>query len=126
MLRLEDQENHPYRPNLTSPPVPKRKLKFKPQVSTQELAQELPFSEEPGKGPWDTPSERVESIKKAVKRRIRKKPTDAAKKKAESLARTPWIGKRGKPRNGTDPETPSCSAIPTEATTTLATRGQAI
>ena len=40
-----------------------------------------------GVEPWDTPSERVENIKRAVKRTIRKKTTDAAKKKAASLAK---------------------------------------
>ena len=44
----------PPKPNIT--PSAKKKLKFTPQVSTQELARELPFSEEPGTGPWDTPS----------------------------------------------------------------------
>ena len=75
----------PPKPSFT--PSAKKKLKFTPQVSTQELAQELPFSETYGAEPWDTPSERAESIKKAVKRNIRKKATDAAKKKAKSLAK---------------------------------------
>ena len=75
----------PPKPNIT--PSAKKKLKFTPQVSSAELAQELPFSDTYGVEPWDTPSERVESIKKAVKRGIRKKATDAAKKKAESLAK---------------------------------------
>ena len=75
----------PPKPIIT--PSAKKKLKFTPEASTEELAKELPFSEEPGTGPWDTPSERVESIKKAVKRGIRKKATDAAKKKVESLAK---------------------------------------
>ena len=73
------------RPSIT--PSAKKKLKFTPQVSSAELAQELPFSEEPGIGPWDTPSERVESIKKAVNRSIRKKAVGAAKKKGKSLAK---------------------------------------
>ena len=71
----------PPKPNIT--PSAKKKLKFTPQVSSAEL----PFSDTYGVEPWDTPSERVESIKKAVKRGIRKKATDAAKKKAESLAK---------------------------------------
>ena len=75
----------PPKPSFT--PSAKKKLKFTPQVSTQELAQELPFSEEPGTGPWDTPSERVESIKKSLKRSIRKKAAGAAKKKGKSLAK---------------------------------------
>ena len=75
----------PPKPSFT--PSAKKKLKFTPQVNTQELAQELPFSDTYGAEPWDTPSERAESIKKAVKRRIRKKATDAAKKKAESLTK---------------------------------------
>ena len=75
----------PPKPIIT--PSAKKKLRFTPEVSTQELAQELPFSDTHGVEPWDTPSERVESIKKAVKRSIRKKATDAAQKKAESLAK---------------------------------------
>lgn len=75
----------PPKPIIT--PSAKKKLRFTPEVSTEELAQELPFSDTHGAEPWDTPSERVESIKKAVKRSIRKKATDAAQKKAESLAK---------------------------------------
>ena len=75
----------PPKPIIT--PSAKKKLRFTPEVSTEELAQELPFSDTHGVEPWDTPSERVESIKKAVKRSIRKKATDAAQKKAESLAK---------------------------------------
>ena len=56
-------------------------------ISSAELAQELPFSEEPGTGPWDTPSERVESIKKSIKRSLRKKAAGVAKKKGKSLAK---------------------------------------
>ena len=54
----------PPKPNIT--PSAKKKLKFSPQVSTQELAQELPFSEDIAPKPWDTPT-------LAVKRKIRKK-----------------------------------------------------
>ena len=81
----------PPKPNIT--PSAKKKLKFTPQVSSAELAQELHFSEEPGTEPWDTPSERVESLKKAVKRGIPKKATDFAKKKGKSLAKKAldWI-----------------------------------
>ena len=75
----------PPRPKIT--PSAKKKLKFTTPLSSAELAQGLPFSDTIGQEPWDTPSERVESIKKAVKRSIRKKATDAAKKKAESLAK---------------------------------------
>ena len=75
----------PPKPKIT--PSAKKKLKFTTPLSREELAQELPFSDTYGVEPWDTPSERVESIKKAVKRGIRKKATDAAKKKAESLAK---------------------------------------
>ena len=75
----------PPKPNIT--PSAKKKLKFTPQVSSAELAHELPFSEEPGTGPWDTPSERVDSIKKPVKRGIRKKAAGVAKKKAAGLAK---------------------------------------
>ena len=75
----------PPKPKIT--PSAKKKLKFTTPLSSEELAQGLPFSDTYGQEPWDTPSERVESIKKAVKRSIRKKATDAAKKKAESLAK---------------------------------------
>ena len=75
----------PPKPNIT--PSAKKKLKFTPQPSSAELAHELPFSEEAGIEPWDTPSERVDSIKKAVKRGIRKKAAGVAKKKAAGLAK---------------------------------------
>ena len=75
----------PPKPKIT--PSAKKKLKFTTPLSSEELAQGLPFSDTYGVEPWDTPQERVESIKKAVKRSIRKKATDAAKKKAESLAK---------------------------------------
>ena len=75
----------PPKPKIT--PSAKKKLKFTTPLSREELAHELPFSDTYGQEPWDTPSERVESIKKAVKRGIRKRATDAAKKKAESLAK---------------------------------------
>ena len=68
----------PPKPNIT--PSAKKKLKFTPQVSTQELALELPFSEDIEPKPWDTPT-------LAVKRKIRKKAAAVAKKKAESLAK---------------------------------------
>ena len=54
----------PPKPSFT--PSAKKKLKFTPQVSTEELAQELPFSEDIAPKPWDTPT-------LAVKRKIRKK-----------------------------------------------------
>ena len=71
------------------PPVPpkpsmtlsaKKKLRFTPQVSTEELAQELPFSEASAPKPWDTPT-------LAKKRKIRKKAAVVAKKKGKSLAK---------------------------------------
>ena len=75
----------PPKPNIT--PSAKKKLKFTPQVSSAELTHELPFSEEAGIEPWDTPSERVDSIKKAGKHGIRKKAAGVAKKKAAGLAK---------------------------------------
>ena len=76
----------PPKPSLT--PSAREKLRFTtPEASSEELAQELPFSEEPGTGPWDTPSERVEAIKKSIKRNIRKKAAGAAKKKGKNLAK---------------------------------------
>ena len=75
----------PPRPHIT--PSAKKKLKFTTPLSSAELAEELPFSEEPGTGPWDTPSERVETIKQSIKRGIRKKVAEVAKKKGKSLAK---------------------------------------
>ena len=43
----------PPKPSFT--PSAKKKLCFTPQVSTEELAQELPFSEDIAPKPWDTP-----------------------------------------------------------------------
>ena len=68
----------PPKPNIT--PRAQKKLKFTPQVSSVELAQELPFSEDIAPKPWDTPT-------LAVKRKIRKKAAAVAKKKAKSLAK---------------------------------------
>ena len=75
----------PPKPKIT--PSAKKKLRFTPQVSSAELAQELPFSEEPGTEPWDTPGERVDSIKRSVKRQIRKSAGGVAKKTGKSLAK---------------------------------------
>ena len=75
----------PPKPKIT--PSAKKKLKFTTPLSSEELAKDLPFSDTYGQEPWDTPSERVESIKKAVKRGTRKKAADAAKKKATGLAK---------------------------------------
>ena len=75
----------PPKPNIT--PSAKKKLKFTPQPSSAELAQELPFSDTYGVEPWDTPSERVDSINKAVKRKIRQKDKEVSKKKAAGLAK---------------------------------------
>ena len=75
----------PPKPRFT--PSAKKKLKFTTPLSSEELAKDLPFSDTYGQEPWDTPSERVESIKKAVKRGIRKKAADAAKKQAASVAK---------------------------------------
>ena len=75
----------PPKPKIT--PSAKKKLKFTTPLTSEELAQDLPFSEEPGTAPWDTPSERVDSIKQSVKRGIRKKAAGVAKKKAASVAK---------------------------------------
>ena len=75
----------PPKPKIT--PSAKKKIKFTTPLSSEELAKDLPFSDTYGQEPWDTPSERVESIKKAVKRGIRKKAADAAKKKAAGVAK---------------------------------------
>ena len=83
----------PPKPKIT--PSAKKKLKFTTPttpLSSAELAHELPFSEEPETGPWDTPSERVDSIKQSVKREIRKKTTDSAKKKAAGIAKKKAAG----------------------------------
>ena len=96
----------------------KNKLRLTPQVSTEELAQELPFSEDIAPKPWDTPT-------LAVQRKIRKKAAAVAKKKEKVWPRKPWSGKRGKPSDGMDPETLCCAPIPA-TTTTVSTRGQVI
>ena len=61
----------PPKPKIT--PSAKKKLMFTTLLSSEELAKDLPFSDTYGVEPWDTPKERVDSIKKAVKRGIRKK-----------------------------------------------------
>ena len=58
----------------------KNKLRLTPQVSTEELAQELPFSEDIAPKPWDTPT-------LVIKPKIRKKAAAVVKKKGESLAK---------------------------------------
>ena len=68
----------PPKPNIT--PSAKKKLKFTPKVSSAELAKELPFSEDVAPKPWDTPS-------LAVKRKIRQKAKEVAKKEAAGLAK---------------------------------------
>ena len=75
----------PPKPKIT--PSAKKKLKFTPSVSTKELASNLPFSGTFGVEPWDTDSERVESIKKSVKHQVRRTATEAAKRKAAGLAK---------------------------------------
>ena len=68
----------PPKPNIT--PSAKKKLKFTPKASSAELAKELPFSEDVAPKPWDTPS-------LAIKRKIRQKAKEVAKKKAAGLAK---------------------------------------
>ena len=55
-------------------------------MSSAELAKELPFSEETAVEPWDTPSERVDTIKKSLQR-FRKKAIWIGKKKGKSVAK---------------------------------------
>ena len=74
----------PPKPRFT--PSAKKKLKFTtPPPSSAELAKELPFSEDAGPEPWDTPS-------LAVKRKIRQKAKEVAKKKAKEKAAS-WAKK---------------------------------
>ena len=80
----------PPKPKIT--PSAKKKLKFTTPLTSAELAHELPFSDKIGVEPWDTPGERVETIKRTVTRDIRKRTTDAAKKKAESIAKKKAAG----------------------------------
>ena len=75
----------PPRPKIT--PSAKKKLKFTPAPSSAELAEKLPFSDTIGQEPWDTPKERVETIKQSIKRGIRKKAAEVAKKKAKEAAK---------------------------------------
>ena len=80
----------PPRPSIT--PSAKKKLKFTTPLSSEELAHELPFSEKIGVEPWDTPKERVDTIKRKALRDIRKKTTDSAKKKAAGIAKKKAAG----------------------------------
>ena len=76
----------PPKPKIT--PSAKKKLKFTTPatpLSSAELAKELPFSEDAGPAPWDTPS-------LAVKRKIRQKAKEVAKKKAGSIAKKKAAG----------------------------------
>ena len=76
----------PSKPRFT--PSAKKKLKFTTPttpLSSAELAKELPFSEDAGPAPWDTPS-------LAVKRKIRQKAKEVAKKKAKEKAAS-WAKK---------------------------------
>ena len=68
----------PPKPNIT--PSAKKKLKFTPPLSSAELAKELPFSEEVGPTPWDTPTI-------AIKRKIKQKAKEVARKKGKSLVK---------------------------------------
>ena len=77
----------PPKPNIT--PSAKKKLRFTPEVSTAELAKELPFSEELSDKPWEG-----SALTSAVKRNLRKKEATVAKKKGKTIAKKkPWIGK---------------------------------
>jgi len=77
----------PVLPKAIITPSARKRLKFTPQLSSAALAQELPFSEESGTEPWDTPSEWVDSIKQSLKRSIRKKAAGVATKKGKSWAK---------------------------------------
>ena len=72
--------NPPVPPKPSVTPSAKKKLRFTPQVSTEELVKELPFSEESAPTPWDSPT-------LAVKRKLRKKAAEEAKKKGKSLVK---------------------------------------
>ena len=52
--------NPPVPPKPSITPSARKRLKFTPESDSSELGKGLPFSEEPGPEPWDTPSERVE------------------------------------------------------------------
>ena len=68
----------PPKPKIT--PSAKKKLKFTTPLTSTELAKELPFSEDVGPTPWDSPS-------LAIKRKIRQKAKEVAKKKAKEAAK---------------------------------------
>ena len=70
----------PPKPNIT--PSAKKKLRFTPEVSTAELAKELPFSEELSDKPWEG-----YALTSAVKRNLRKKEATVAKKKGKTIAK---------------------------------------
>ena len=70
----------PPKPNIT--PSAKKKLRFTLEVSTAELAKELPFSEELSDKPWEG-----SALTSAVKRNLRKKEATVAKKKGKTIAK---------------------------------------
>ncbi|CAH3188315.1 unnamed protein product [Porites lobata] len=80
----------PPKPRFT--PSAKKKLKFTTPLSSEELAEELPFSEAPGTAPWETPKERADTITQSFKRGIRKRAADSAKKKAAGVAKKKAAG----------------------------------
>ena len=73
------------------PKTPKRKKSasstFKtPEKSLEELATELPFSDQLGESPWKTPGELARDSLRAIRRRTRK--SQSEERKQEALAKS--------------------------------------
>ena len=68
------------------PKTPKRKNSASstyktPEKSLEELATELPFSDQLGESPWKTPDELARDSLRAIRRRTRKSQSEERKKK---------------------------------------------
>ena len=94
----------PPKPSIT--PSAKKKLRFTPTVRTDELAKELPFQQSLEQNlrihpvnEWPLSSNRSSATSE------RERPL-MPKGKAKVWPRKRWSGKRGKLRDGRDPETP--------------------
>ena len=118
--------NHLSRPNRTLPPVPKRNSSLRPNRAAPSWHTSCPFQRSLEQNPGIPPVNVWTPSRKRSSAGFAKKPPVSPKRKPLVWPRKRWIGKRGKPRDGTDPETPyCCTPCPTEATT-IATRGQVI
>ena len=107
----------PPKPKIT--PSAKKKLRFTLEVSTAELAKELPFSEELSDKPWEG-----SALTSAVKRNLRKKEATVAKKKGKTIAKKSLGLESGKHRDGTDSAIATTTRPIHPTATTFRTRGK--